>query len=130
MIAAIKNLIRSARIDLSDENKRRLEAALSEFVGAARRTGGRKRTSAPATSNRGGNGSGGKTLTATDPEQARRIREWARSGDFPGLGDRGRIPQLVVDAYNADQDAKQQAAKDAREAAKTATRRRKATAKV
>lgn len=39
-----------------------------------------------------------------DPEQRRKIREWAQATGFEHngkkIGDRGRIPQEVVDAYN------------------------------
>lgn len=34
-----------------------------------------------------------------DRERLRAIREWARKNGHPNLGDRGRIPQTIVDEY-------------------------------
>ena len=37
----------------------------------------------------------------SDRERLRAIREWARDNGYPELGNRGRIPQHIVDEYEA-----------------------------
>jgi hypothetical protein len=75
-------------IDLSAANAARLRDTLAEFVGHARRTGGRKARGRVAT-NGSGNGSGnGKPDTQA-------VREWARS-QGETVADRGRVPQALV----------------------------------
>ncbi len=39
--------------------------------------------------------------TTSDRERLRAIREWARGNGYPELGNRGRIPQHIVDEYEA-----------------------------
>ncbi|OLF08733.1 nucleoid-associated protein Lsr2 [Actinophytocola xinjiangensis] len=72
-------------IDLSAENADRLRDTLAEFVGHARRTGGRKartpKAVAPAPAN-------GKPDTQA-------VREWARS-QGETVAERGRVPQAVL----------------------------------
>jgi hypothetical protein len=69
-------------IDLSAKNAAKLRDALSGYVGAARRTTGRKRRSS-----RGG----------SNPSD---VRAWARANGFT-VSDRGRVPSEVVAAYEA-----------------------------
>lgn len=64
------------RIDLSSENANRLRETLAEYVGHARRTGGRKKGAVPSARN-------GKPDTQA-------IREWARS-QGETVAERGRI---------------------------------------
>lgn len=55
--------------------------------------------------------SGADSLPATESRTARRspddrdrlkaTREWARKNGFPELGDRGRIPQAIAEAFEA-----------------------------
>jgi hypothetical protein len=82
-------------IDLSEDNAERLRDALAEYVGHARRSGGRKRT--------GGRvavaGRAPRTASA-DREQNQAMREWARKQGM-NISDRGRIPKEVAEAYNA-----------------------------
>ncbi len=73
-------------IDLSAENAARLRDAFAEYVGHARRIGGRKKTGpvakvVPTTSN-------GKPDTQA-------VREWARS-QGETVAERGRVPQALV----------------------------------
>ncbi len=69
-------------IDLSVANAARLRDTLAEFVGHARRTGGRKsRGKAAASAN-------GKPDTQA-------VREWARS-QGETVAERGRVPQALV----------------------------------
>jgi hypothetical protein len=90
----------SYEIDLSDANAERLRGSLEEYVGSARRTGGRiKRGIKPSSGTASSNGEAGQ------------IREWANENGF-GLSGRGRIPSHVVEAYKeAKAEAEQKAAK-------------------
>ncbi|MGO0603252.1 MULTISPECIES: histone-like nucleoid-structuring protein Lsr2 [Brevibacterium] len=74
-------------LELSTENAEKLRETFAPFIAKARRvanTGGRGR--------RAGS-SGPKRDTA-------KIREWAQSNGYQ-LGDRGRIPLEIVEAYEA-----------------------------
>jgi hypothetical protein len=74
-------------IDLSADNAAKLRDELAEFVGHARRVGGRKQrgaTAPKATTN--GNG--------TKPD-TQAVREWARS-QGEQVAERGRVPQALV----------------------------------
>jgi hypothetical protein len=80
---------RDYEIDLSRENAARLRDGLAEFVAAGRRTGGSGRRSVtPRTGQR----------TTYDREQALAVREWARANGFE-VSERGRIPRVVIEAY-------------------------------
>ncbi len=83
-------------IDLTSENASKLRDLLAEFVGAARRLGGRARRggSAPAPA-----AAGTVRRSTIDREQNQAIREWARKHDFK-VSDRGRIPSEVLEAYH------------------------------
>jgi hypothetical protein len=72
-------------IDLSKKNKAAMEKKLSKFTAAARRVGSSGR--------RKGSRSAGRQQTGA-------IREWARASGHK-VSERGRIPQSVIDAYNA-----------------------------
>lgn len=76
-------------IDLSRDNAARLRDSLAEFVGHARRTGGRKGTRAVAV-----NGAR-KSATAGEKADNQAIREWARN-QGENIAERGRIPQALV----------------------------------
>jgi hypothetical protein len=74
-------------IDLNAEHTAALRDALADYVAVARRTGGRiKRTT--------GSGVVGRSSDAAA------IREWARSQGHE-LGERGRIPSHIVEAFRA-----------------------------
>jgi hypothetical protein len=75
-------------IDLSAENAARLRDAFAEYVGHARRTGGRKqRGAAPAKATAASAGNGKPDTQA--------VREWARS-QGETVAERGRVPQALV----------------------------------
>ena len=87
---------RSYEIDLSDDNAARLRDALASFVAAARRSGSgarrgrsaqRQSAEAPAT-------------TRPSREATAAIRTWARENGHE-VSERGRIPNSVVQAYEA-----------------------------
>lgn len=74
-------------IDLSAENAARLRDTIAEYVGHARRTGGRKqRGAAPAKA----------ALSAGNGKpDTQAVREWARS-QGETVAERGRVPQALV----------------------------------
>jgi len=75
-------------IDLSSKNAEKLRGALADFVAAARRPGGARKSASVAA-----------RRPVVDREQNQAIREWAR-GKGMKVNDRGRIPSDVVDAYH------------------------------
>jgi hypothetical protein len=79
-------------IDLSAKNAQKLRDALAVYVGSARRAG---RPGRPAGSGRRSSRPG-----RSDREQTQAIREWARKNGHK-VGEKGRIPGAVLDAYNA-----------------------------
>ena len=81
----------SYEIDLNEDNAERLRDSLADYVGAARRTGGRVRRTA--------NTRGPATRPPADREQTKAIREWARDNGW-ALADRGRIPANVLTAFD------------------------------
>lgn len=71
-------------IDLSQQNAQALRDTLAQYVGSARRVGGRRGRG------RGGRGRSGSETAA--------IREWARSQGLK-ISDRGRIPADIIEKY-------------------------------
>ncbi len=84
---------RNYQIDLSDENAGRLRDALTPFIGAARKAGGRG-------AERGQGRPVAERATRADREETRAIREWARRNGHQ-ISERGRIPNWVIAAYQA-----------------------------
>ena len=72
-------------IDLSAENASRLRETLAEYVGHARRSGGRKQSKGISAATRQGNGR----------PDTQAIREWARS-QGETVAERGRISHDLV----------------------------------
>ncbi|MGH4015125.1 MAG: histone-like nucleoid-structuring protein Lsr2 [Pseudonocardiaceae bacterium] len=82
-------------LDLSDENAAKLRDALAQYTGAARRTGGRRR------SRRGSSRSTGSTSGATyNRETLKSIREWAKQHGH-SVSDRGRLSAEVLEAWES-----------------------------
>lgn len=73
-------------IDLSAGNANELRTSLAEFIGAARRVGGR--TSAPA-----------RVKTGGGRAENQAIREWARGAGHQ-VSERGRIPAGLIAEYH------------------------------
>ena len=83
---------KSYEIDLSTANAGKLREALAEFVGSARRAGGRaKRAVASAPVRR----------ASVDREQNQAIREWAQRKGLE-VSPRGRISRSVIEQYEAE----------------------------
>ncbi|OII01446.1 lysylphosphatidylglycerol synthetase [Curtobacterium sp. MCBA15_007] len=76
-------------IDLLDDNVHQLREALSDYIDAARKTG-----------NRAGRASSGSAPKRGNSEELGKIREWAAANGYE-VSSRGRISQVVRDAYNA-----------------------------
>lgn len=72
-------------IDLTAENAERLRDQLAEWIGSARKTGGRRR---PGTRRNSGSGS----------SKTAEIRAWAQANGYT-VSARGRIPADIVEAY-------------------------------
>lgn len=80
-------------IDLAPENVTKLRDALAPFIKAGRRVGASGSTkSAPRRRGAGRHSNGSNDVTA--------VREWARANGH-AIGDRGRIPAAVIEAYEA-----------------------------
>ncbi|MBX3194853.1 MAG: Lsr2 family protein [Microbacteriaceae bacterium] len=80
---------RNYEIDLSRENLDRLRSALQPYIRAARTT---------ATASRG-RGSG-KRSSRNSSAELQAIRVWAAANGYR-VGDRGRIPETIREAYAA-----------------------------
>ncbi|UEJ82814.1 Lsr2 family protein [Brachybacterium halotolerans subsp. kimchii] len=80
---------RSYEIDLNAENAAALRADLERWERVARRS-----------TSRGSSARGGSAVARRDRRQLEAIRGWARENGHQ-VSDRGRIPRVVEDAYNA-----------------------------
>ncbi len=78
-------------IDLSADNAQALRDALSKFIAAGRRAGGRAVR-----------GRGPATAAAKSSGDVAQIRAWARENGYT-VHERGRIQAEIRDAYNAAQ---------------------------
>lgn len=79
-------------IDLSNKNADKMEKALQPYIEAARRVGGRKQRR-----NEGGSSNKSSGGRRTDLAE---VRAWARDNGYQ-VSDRGRIPNEVLEAYDA-----------------------------
>jgi hypothetical protein len=98
-------------IDLDDKNSSKLRDALADYIAAARRTGGR-RSGGGGRRRSGGAGTGTPRATSPggyDRETSKQIREWAKAQGFE-VSDRGRVPNNVVEAWEAQRKGSDHAA--------------------
>jgi hypothetical protein len=80
---------KSYEIDLNDDNNATLREALAPFVGAARKVAGSRMPSV-------------RRIGSTGPARdLAAVRAWARGNGWPELGERGRVPDEVLKAYDA-----------------------------
>lgn len=103
----------SYEIDLDDKNSAALRDALADYVAAARRTGGRRSTGG-GRRRAAASGAGTGTPRATSPggydrETSKQIRAWAKTQGYE-VSDRGRVPNNVVEAWEAQRKGADQAA--------------------
>lgn len=89
-------------IDLCAEHSEEVQNQLQTLISYSRRTeGGRRRrpsTASRADRSRKATPAPGST---SDRERLQAIREWARTHGHPDVKSRGRIPQAIVDEYEA-----------------------------
>ncbi|GLY43329.1 Lsr2 family protein [Amycolatopsis sp. NBRC 101858] len=90
-------------IDLSEENAASLRDGLARYIGAGRRTGGRKVRVA----------TGQPTTTASDRERNQQIRAWANANGYE-VSERGRLSSEVIAAFDAAQAQEAEPAKATR----------------
>lgn len=93
-------------LDLCSEHSDDFHNTVQRFISwsSDRTRSGTPRRSRRATgdeSGTAGNGTAAAPRSSADRERLKSIREWARGNGFPDLGDRGRIPQAIVAAYDA-----------------------------
>ncbi|WP_341359626.1 Lsr2 family protein [Georgenia sp. M64] len=77
-------------IDLNEAHAEALRETFAEWIGPARKVGGRKR---PSTGRRAAS-----AATASSGGDTAKIREWARQNGYT-VSERGRIPASVREAY-------------------------------
>jgi hypothetical protein len=91
-------------LDLTENNSAKLHDALSQYVNAARKLGGRRRSGAHP----------GRAIKTTvrapgyNRETLKSIREWAKKNGH-NVSDRGRLPTEVVQAWETAQTPKPRA---------------------
>jgi Lsr2 len=91
---------RAYELDLTDENSAKLHDALSQYVNAARKIGGQRRS---VTRPDRGSQSTSRT-TGYNRETLKSIREWAKKNGH-NVSDRGRLPAEVLQAWETAQAA-------------------------
>jgi hypothetical protein len=106
----------SYEIDLSEDNAAALRDELARYVGASRRTGGRKVRIAAGQAPR-------PTSSAADRERNRLMREWAEANGF-AVSDRGRLPAEIVKAYEEREEIVEVEEAPAKPARKRAPRKK------
>ena len=87
---------RNYQIDLSDGNAAKLRDALTPFIDAARKAGGR----GPGRGRGQRQSAAAEKQTRSLRENTHAIREWARQNGHK-VNDRGRISRSVLEAYQA-----------------------------
>ncbi|OZF26255.1 Lsr2 family protein [Rhodococcus sp. 14-2483-1-2] len=85
-------------IDLKTKNATEFHRKLDYYIQHATRVGGRKRKPSPAVA--ASTPTTSTAATRRDPAQTRAIRQWAADNDYQ-ISDRGRIPESIVEAYDA-----------------------------
>jgi nucleoid-associated protein Lsr2 len=95
---------RAYELDLTEENSAKLRNALSQYVNAARKIGGQRRS---GTRPDRGIKSTSRT-TGYNRETLKSIREWAKKNGH-NVSDRGRLPAEVVQAWETAQAARSKA---------------------
>ncbi|MEC3978181.1 histone-like nucleoid-structuring protein Lsr2 [Amycolatopsis sp. H20-H5] len=111
----------SYEIDLSDDNASRLRSELSKYIGASRRTGGRKIRVALGQSTTGEHSSF-SAPTSANRAHNQEVRAWAAANGYE-ISSRGRIGMEVTAAYEAAMAAPAAAEPEEEAPAKPARRR-------
>ena len=93
-------------LDLCKEHSEDFHNTVQGLIGWSSdrtRSGGGRRSSRRSGSADDGAAGGGAApaRSSADRERLKAIRDWARENGHPNLGDRGRVPQAIVAAYDA-----------------------------
>ncbi|HLV56903.1 MAG TPA: Lsr2 family protein, partial [Actinotalea caeni] len=80
-------------IDLSDANAAQLRGDISRWTEHGRRVGGRRARTAKTTTS-------GTATASSRKRDLGVVREWAKANGHK-VSDRGRVPQPILDAYDA-----------------------------
>ena len=93
-------------LDLCKEHGEDFHNTMQGLIGwssdRTRSGSGRRTRRASSSDDAGASGGGASTpRSSADRERLKAIRDWARQNGHPNLGDRGRVPQAVVAAYDA-----------------------------
>ncbi len=91
-------------IDVCAEHSEQVQDQLQDLISHARRAGGGRggRRSAPSRVRAERTVKAGpEPRPASDRERLQAIREWARSNGYPDVKSRGRIPQAIIEEYEA-----------------------------
>ena len=81
-------------IDLSDANAAQLRGDISRWTDHGRRVGGRRARTTKTTT------TSGTATTSSRKRDLGAVREWAKANGHK-VSDRGRVPQSILDAYDA-----------------------------
>ena len=87
-------------IDLTNENADHLREIFAPYIAAGRRTGGRRTSSGRSRSSSRSGPPPASGPVARGREALKAIRDWAK-GEGWAVSDRGRLPNNVVEAYDA-----------------------------
>ena len=93
-------------LDLCKEHGEEFHDTMQGLIGWSSdrtRSGGGRRARRSASADDAGwsGGAASSPRSSADRERLKAIREWARENGHPNLGDRGRVPQAIVGAYDA-----------------------------
>jgi len=92
-------------LDLCKEHAEDFHNSMQGLIGwssdRTRSGSGRRRRSGSSDEAGGAGGSSTPARSSADRERLKAIREWARQNGHANLGDRGRVPQAVIAAYDA-----------------------------
>jgi hypothetical protein len=91
-------------LDLCAEHAEQVHEQLQGLISHARRAGrsrGTRKSAATRSRADGATKAAAPSPAPSDRERLKAIREWARANGHPDLSSRGRIPQAVVEQYDA-----------------------------
>ena len=92
-------------LDLCKEHAEDFHNTVQGLIGwssdRTRSGGGRRSSRRSGAADEAAGAGAAPARTSADRERLKAIRDWARENGHPNLGDRGRIPQAIVAAYDA-----------------------------
>lgn len=92
-------------LDLCKEHAEDFHNTMQGLIGwssdRTRSGGGRRSSRRSGSADEAAGATAAPARSSADRERLKAIRDWARENGHPNLGDRGRIPQAIVAAYDA-----------------------------